>query len=171
MLSNRLAFAALAVACIGAAAGGGYLATRQNTVPTPMSAQGQPAVAPGAAPAGAPQTATAASAKPVQETEGVVGDASPRSAAKNTSVKPADTQPRAAAAAPRANHPAPAVVAHQEPVATLPSVATPQSPVPAVPAPVEPAPAPRVDDRTAQEPVRAPEPPAHTFEELVVASD
>ena len=31
MLSNRLAFAALAIACIGAAAGGGYLATRQNT--------------------------------------------------------------------------------------------------------------------------------------------
>ena len=27
MLSNRLAFGALAVACIGAAAGGGYLAT------------------------------------------------------------------------------------------------------------------------------------------------
>jgi hypothetical protein len=35
MLSNRLAFAALAIACIGAAAGGGYLATRQNTVPKP----------------------------------------------------------------------------------------------------------------------------------------
>ena len=39
MLSNRLAFAALAIACIGAAAGGGYLATRQNTVPTPAAAQ------------------------------------------------------------------------------------------------------------------------------------
>jgi len=30
MLSNRLAFAALGMACIGAAAGGGYLATRQK---------------------------------------------------------------------------------------------------------------------------------------------
>ena len=43
MLSNRLAFAALAIACIGAAAGGGYLATRQNTVPAPASAQTQAA--------------------------------------------------------------------------------------------------------------------------------
>jgi len=42
MLSNRLAFAALAIACIGAAAGGGYLATRQNTIPTPALAQIQP---------------------------------------------------------------------------------------------------------------------------------
>ena len=42
MLSNRLAFAALAIACLGAAAGGGYLATRQNVVPSPASAQGQP---------------------------------------------------------------------------------------------------------------------------------
>ena len=38
MLSNRLAFAALAIACLGAAAGGGYLATRQNVVPSPASA-------------------------------------------------------------------------------------------------------------------------------------
>lgn len=38
MLSNRLAFGALAVACIGAAAGGGYLATRQAV---PASAAGR----------------------------------------------------------------------------------------------------------------------------------
>src|SRR5262249_8156454 len=59
MLSNRLAFAALAVACIGAAAGGGYLASRQNAVPTPASAQiqTQPAAAPAATPA--PQAAPA----------------------------------------------------------------------------------------------------------------
>ena len=50
MLSNRLAFAALAVACIGAAAGGGYLATRQNVVPAPASAE---MMAPAAAPAAA----------------------------------------------------------------------------------------------------------------------
>ena len=170
MLSNRLAFAALAVACIGAAAGGGYLATRQNTVPTPMSAQSQPAaVAPQATPEVAPSPTAATSTKPVQETEAVVGDVSPR---KNNSVKPADAPPRAAAAAPRPSHPAPAVVAHQEPVATLPSVATPQPPVPAMPTPVEGVPAaPRAEERAAQEPVRAPEPPAHTFEELVVSSD
>jgi hypothetical protein len=175
MLSNRLAFAALAVACIGAAAGGGYLATRQNTVPAPMSAQSQPAaVAPNAAPAISAQAATATPAKPVQETEGIVGDVPARSAAKtnSNSAKTAEAQPRAAAIAPRASHPAPAVVAHQEPVATLPSVATPQPPIPAMPAPVESVPAaPRAEERAPQEPVRAPEPPAHTFEELVVASD
>src|SRR5207237_4788853 len=81
MLSNRLAFAALAIACIGAAAGGGYLATRQNMVPAPMSAQSQPpAVAPQAAPAISPQTATTTPAKPVEETEGVVGEVPARSA-------------------------------------------------------------------------------------------
>src|SRR6185436_6203852 len=65
MLSNRLAFAALAVACIGAAAGGGYLASRQNVVPAPASAEVAPAPVP--APA---LTATAeqpASAPAVQE--------------------------------------------------------------------------------------------------------
>ena len=41
MVSNRLAFGAVAIACIAAAGGGGYLATRQNTVPTPASRGGQ----------------------------------------------------------------------------------------------------------------------------------
>src|SRR5438132_34005 len=65
MLSNRLAFAALAVACISAAAGGGYLASRQNAVPTPASAQVQPQ--PVAAPAPAPVPPAAQPAQPVQE--------------------------------------------------------------------------------------------------------
>ena len=39
MFSNRLAFVALSVACIAAAAGGGYLASHQNAVPTPAAAQ------------------------------------------------------------------------------------------------------------------------------------
>ena len=34
MLSNRFAFGALAVACIGAAAGGGYFASRQISAPS-----------------------------------------------------------------------------------------------------------------------------------------
>ena len=41
MFANRLAFAALGMACIGAAAAGGYLATRQNTIPTPAAAEAQ----------------------------------------------------------------------------------------------------------------------------------
>src|ERR1700687_4865493 len=62
MLSNRLAFIALAVACVAAAAGGGYVATRQNVIPAPATAVALP---------GAPAQA----GKPVQETEGVIGDA------------------------------------------------------------------------------------------------
>src|SRR5262245_25895923 len=38
MLSNRLAFAGLALACIAAAAGGGYFAARQTVAPTPTQA-------------------------------------------------------------------------------------------------------------------------------------
>src|SRR5438094_10133150 len=68
MLSNRLAFAALATACIAAAAGGGYLASRQNAVPAPVAATSAPG------PAAAPASAGPAE-RPVQETEGVVGDA------------------------------------------------------------------------------------------------
>jgi hypothetical protein len=79
MFSNRLAFAALAIACIVAAAGGGYIATRQNAVPAPAvaqtaqtipTAQAEPAPV---APAGAVTAPTPAS---VQETEAVVGDRS-----------------------------------------------------------------------------------------------
>src|SRR5215831_2585002 len=68
MFPNRLALPVLAVACVTAAAAGGYFAARQNAVPTPAAAQSQPAdfTAP----------ATAPTAKPVQETEGVVSDTS-----------------------------------------------------------------------------------------------
>ncbi len=61
MLANRLAFAALAVACIGAAAGGGYLASRQSSAPVSAAVS-------------APGSATSSTAKPVQETEAIVGD-------------------------------------------------------------------------------------------------
>jgi hypothetical protein len=42
MLSNRLAFAALAVACIAAAAGGSYVALRQNVASPTETASGRP---------------------------------------------------------------------------------------------------------------------------------
>src|ERR1700690_1853675 len=51
MLSNRLAFAALGTACIVAAAGGGYLATRQNATQAPaVVATAAPAQVTAAAP-------------------------------------------------------------------------------------------------------------------------
>ena len=56
MLSNRLAFGALSVACLAAAAGGGYLATRQNAASVVSAdAVAEPAV-PLTAPAPAPET-------------------------------------------------------------------------------------------------------------------
>src|SRR5713226_7664853 len=91
MLSNRLAFIALAVACVAAAAGGSYVATRQNLKP----------VAPAAAVA--LSEAPAQVGKPVQETEGVIGDprkgqtsSGPAAAAK------APSAPAAPSAAPAA---------------------------------------------------------------------
>src|SRR5437588_5237562 len=92
MLSNRLAVAALAIACIVAAGAGGYLATRQNAT-TPVSvAASSPAT-----------TMTTPAERPVQETEALIGDAAPRPAPPVTASVPAaaskrgETTPRAAA--------------------------------------------------------------------------
>jgi len=160
MLSNRLAFAALAIACIGAAAGGGYLASRQNAVPVPAAAQAQPALAEAPAPPSA--------VKPVQETEATVAEAPARPAPPpaKTSAKRAEQAPRAAST----SAPPRTAAARQDPpplASTWPSGAATQPPAPP-PAP-EPPPAPRPDDRATAETPRAPEPPAKTFEELVVS--
>jgi len=169
MLSNRLAFAALAVACIGAAAGGGYLASRQNAVPVPASAQAQPqgVVAP-AAPA-------PPAAQPVQETEAAVAAEAPARptptpATKTQSAKRAEAAPRASAATP-----ARSAAARQDPpplASSWPSSAASQPPAPPTPPPAQdPQPAPHAEDHaTPQEPARTFEPPAKTFEELVVSS-
>ena len=177
MLSNRLAFVALAIACIGAAAGGGYLATRQNTVPTPASAQTttampiapQPSAQPPATQAGAVEAPT----KPVQETEAVVGDAARRAPAVAPKPSAGKTvePPARRAVAPASHPPAAHVVAHQQPVPAPTTSAASQpvtAPLPGVDAPPA---GPRLEDRGAPEPVRVPEPPARAFEELVVSAD
>src|ERR1700674_1398058 len=99
MFSNRVAFIALAVACVAAAGGGGYLATRQNVKPA----------APAPAAVALPE-APAHVGKPVQETEAVIGDTrtgqalsgQPAAAAEAPSVAPAqlkrDAAPSRAAA-------------------------------------------------------------------------
>jgi hypothetical protein len=182
MLSNRLAFAVLATACIAAAAGGGYLATRQNAVPAPASAQVQTAAAvtataPARAPVVAAQPDAAAPVKAVQETENVVGAAAvrtPAPASKAGAAKGVDAPARTSAAV--KNRPAATTVARQEPAPgltnTWPSSAASQPPVPAPPPTVESAPATqRPDERPAQEPVRPIDPPLRTFEELVVSAE
>ena len=182
MLSNRLAFVALAVACIGAAAGGGYLATRQNVVPAPASAQVQTSAAPAPARAASPVVATqpgtpAAPVNTVQETEGVVGAAAvrtPASASKTSAAK--GVEPPSRAGTTRQNRPATATSARQESTPALtnswPSSAAAQPPAPAVPSTVESAPpTPRPDERAVQEQVRPIDPPQRTFEELVVSAE
>jgi hypothetical protein len=169
MLSNRLAFAALAIACMGAAAGGGYLATRQNTVPTPASAETRsPVTAPAAAAASAVPATTASSPDtPVRETEAVIGDTAPaRPSQKAPAAKPVDAPARPVT---RDTRTRPPLVAHQEapPVSATPA---PQPPAAMTP-PVETAPPPRAEERAAPEPTRAPEPPARTFAEYVVSAD
>lgn len=185
MLSNRLAFIALGVACIAAAAGGGYLATRQNAVPAAVAAQ---PVASEGAPAAATPSVTPVPDKPVQETEAVVGDSSkppatvsptPAISSSPKRVEPAGAaRPARTSSVPAASRsPQRTAATHQEPPplsSTWPASASTQAPVPAPAAatatPTETG-ANRSDDRTAQEPARAPEPPQKTFEELVVSAD
>lgn len=165
MFSNRLAFVALAIACIGAAAGGGYLATRQNTVPTPASAQAQPAaIAPAAEAAAAP-------AHVIPDTDSV-GTGAPKTAApagKTSIAKPVEPTVRVGASreARRAEIPA----AHHEPAPAASIAAAPQLPSSSAPM-VESTPPPlRSEEHALQEPLRAVEPPQRLFEELVVSAD
>jgi type IV secretory pathway VirB10-like protein len=182
MLSNRVAFIALAVACVAAAAGGGYVATRQTVKP----------VAPATAVA-VPEAPTQV-VKPVQETEAVIGDtrggqtssARPAAAAEAPSAAPpqrkhVDAPSRAPAG--RASRPADAATARN--VNQLPSLerSWPSSAAPppaqaaappaaaSAPAVETPAPVPQVEERTAPEPSRAPDPPEKKLEELVVSAD
>src|SRR5437879_1189642 len=78
MLSNRLAFAALAVACIGAAAGGGYLASRHDAAPAVAQGARAPVLS----------TPRASTAEAVQETEAIV-DETVRTPATLAAVTPA----------------------------------------------------------------------------------
>jgi hypothetical protein len=168
MLSNKLAFAALAAACIAAAAGGGYLASRQNTVPAPIAATS----APSPAPASTPVEALAGPAeRPVQETEAVVGDTAPKPVSAPETPRTARRTERSVRPSPRESRRAPAA---QEPPPALtsswPSSANNQ-PAPAPPSgapPVAEAPV-AAEDRAGQ--VAAAEPPEKTFEELVVSAD
>jgi hypothetical protein len=169
MLSNRLAFAALAVGCLGAAAGGGYLASRQNAVPAPVAAQAQPPAA----------LAQPVAPQPVQETEAVVGDTASRPApapapapAPVTKSAPQKRNEPARVAASRDTHTAAPKASHQDPpplASSWPSSTAGQPP--ATPSPAPPADvnsAPRTEEHPA-EAARAPEPPQHMIEELVVS--
>jgi len=168
MLSNKLAFAALALACIGAAGAGGYLASRQNAVPAPASAQTVAATQPAATTTDAMASQAARPApQPVQETEAVVNDSAPKPSPKNAGPKRAERAPeshQARAGTPRHNQPPP--LANSWP--STPPQGQPQPPA-APPAPAEQLP-PVAPPAPIVEPQHAPEPPQHTVEELVVSA-
>jgi hypothetical protein len=191
MSSNRLAFAALALACIASAAAGGYFATRQNTVPTPAAAMSPATSTPATSAPVAAVSAPAAAERPVQETEAVVTDSAKvsDSAKKATAAaKPAPVAKRVEshAGAARPTNAAPTASARQTANArqdqpppltsTWPSSASSQPPAaPSAPSSPESASSgstSRVDEpaRAAQEVPRAPE-PQKSFEDLVIARD
>jgi type IV secretory pathway VirB10-like protein len=164
MVSNRLAIAAIGVACVAAAAGGSYLATRQN-------------VAEIAAPPAQAASATAAVSQPVQETEAVVGDLPKAGAATAPAPEPApapakrtETPSRATARPSKAERSTARNNAQQPPPLerSWPSSSPSSTPVPSASSTSE-STSTHVDEHPA-EPVRAPEPPAPTFEELIVSS-
>jgi hypothetical protein len=191
MLSNRLAFIALAVACLAAAAGGGYLATRQNAIPAPATAvalsetpaqAGKPvreteavigdtrngqtsSERPAAAPAAssAPATPTAAPAQRKRD------DASSQAATGQASRSAVNTLARRGNQLPRLERSWPGGAAQPQEQTTSPTAPAGAPPV-EPPLPVPP-PVPQTDERTAPEPPRAPEPPEKKFEELVVSAD
>jgi hypothetical protein len=194
MLSNRLAFVALGIGCLAAAAGGGYVASRQNAVPVPASAA---ATVTNPAASVAPATTPERPAVPVQETEAVVGDTASKSASapapsadtprsRREATHDREWAPVRPTDAPRRNRSAKSAQTAQTQATTTPplertwpSGATAQQSAPGAP-PVQPAgasgeattPRPVVDgDRAAQEAPRAPEPPQKTFEELVLPAD
>jgi hypothetical protein len=170
MVSNRLALVGVAAACIGAAGVGGYLATRHN-------------VANIAAPEAAAATKTP---QPVQETEALIGAAKSASetgqAPAATSAAPANSSDPVTKRVEPPAQPRPATQT-SKPVASASRQSEPpsldhswpnsqgQPPSPgSSQAESQTAPITRTEEHP-QDAARAPEPPAKTFEELVVAAE
>ena len=165
MFGNRLGFAFLAIGCLAAAGVGGYVASRQNVVTSAPVAASTPPVATGR--------------QAVQETEGLVGNSTAGSAteSKTRQAPPAaaerNTAPASRGPSKTAKPQTPALVAQNNQPQTLdrswPSSAQP----PAAAAPsgfVAPdTNAARQEELRAAEPPATPEPPAKTFDELVIA--
>jgi hypothetical protein len=175
MPASRLAFAALAVGCLGAAAAGGYLAMRQNAVPavTQAAAGQEPAASAPAPPAPVPAPAQpavvgsdSAAAVPPSGPASPAAPAAPRSSAKRAEPAraPAPVQASGRPTAPERGVKAEPAAPADHPLPATGGAA--QAPAPAENSPVTA----RADDR-AQEAARAPEPSENTLDELVVSAD
>lgn len=180
---NKLVWGGLAVGCMAAAAGGGYLAARQTAMPT-----GTALVAPASVTQAGPETATA----PVSESEGII---TPEITPEATSppATPKASQPQTQTVEPRRQQPprpsrttaAPesrvAAAKPARPASERPAPAAPADSVETTPAPAASAPAAapgmwEARPTVTPEPVSAVEtepepPPAPEFTELVVPSD
>jgi type IV secretory pathway VirB10-like protein len=174
MGSSRLAFAAVGLACVAAAAGGSYFATRQNVAEraaTTVSASEVP-------------SAPAASSTPpaVQETEGIVGEPARPPAPAGEAPPGAPGAPRSQAAVKkqkpatpaRSSRPDTTARAEQQPPATLDRSWPSSSSSPAtepVAAPNNALPGTPTEDPAAEQVARTPEPADPAFEEVTVAAD
>lgn len=159
MISNRLAFAALGVACIAAAGGGGYLATRHNAsapLLTPVAATSAPSTLPSTSTAGPAETDAP---DPSRARATVPGKPAEKVAAPTRAQQNARTAAGTDAPAPTRFEP-PAPVAEHAPST---------QPIAGAAVALEPAPLAARDERPT-EPV-TPEPPRPTFEELTVAAE
>lgn len=162
-MSSRILAGVLAAGCVTAAAGGAYIAVRQNTTGS------VPVAAAPAVPAG----------RPVSETEAIVGVSSPAPAASTprsqeeavpapgNSVNPVQEAPRSASPIVRR---APAPPARDRQIRSAP--ASQPAPVPAVPVERQVLPATSPPVETVPEPVRLPDappgPPEPQFDEVVL---
>ena len=173
-MSNRIAFAAVSLACVLAAGGGAYLATRQSQ-PSSAIAASAPATAPASTALASPAATAAPDAPPV-----------PAPAPVETTSPAATALPVSrAVAAPTATKKTPAPVTEKSAPAPVRMTAQAQPPAPVAPPAPEPmpaaapAPAPmpdlaRQDDVRPLEPARPIEPekaPEKTFDELVISAD
>jgi hypothetical protein len=170
MVSNRIAFVALGLACVIAAGVGGYLGTRHNVTEVPAAAaQTGPAEHAASIPAVAatsPQPAPLpdlAPTKPAPATSaaGSVAATKPSQAAPATT-----TNKKPPAGAPRSSEVA---AVHTEASQVPPDHGATPAPIPQPP--VAEAPVPQHPDDRPADVVRAPEPPAPSYDELVVAAD
>lgn len=163
MVSNRLAFAALGVACVAAAAGGSYVATRHNAAGqlVPAVAATGSASTVGAAETPGPAPASPAADETPARTAPAARPADTRVAAPARPVQtPRNTAGTDTAPAARPEPPA-AVAEHAPSTQTIPGAAV----------ALEPAPVAEARDERPAEPAATPEPPKPSFEELTVAAD
>ena len=178
MFSRPLALLLLALGCVTAAAGGAYVATRQNA-----GQSVEPTVEAAASVPNGETTPATTAAQPVAETEAAVSSPTPaqrpvvepEEPARVTATPPA----RAREVAPR--RPAPVTrsarkampaqrtvtVSNGSPAAPLPAAPAPAAPAPAAPAPVASIPDPQPRPIESQP---APAPPVPQFEEVIVPS-